>query len=77
MSRLKILRCFLLMVNIRCIKKPEMVTMAEQFKYTGKYVLCPVKDRVYDVIQRAGGLTSVANVEGNLQYKRPIQAQTN
>jgi protein involved in polysaccharide export with SLBB domain len=30
---------------------------------------------VCGVIQRAGGLTSVANVEGNLQNKRPIQAK--
>jgi protein involved in polysaccharide export with SLBB domain len=35
--------------------------------------LAQKKDRVYDVIQRAGGLTSLANING-VKIKRPIQA---
>jgi hypothetical protein len=34
-----------------------------------------VKDRVYDVIQRAGGLTSVTNVEGNFCSSRPYTSK--
>lgn len=64
-------------VNIRKMAvydKPEMVTVTGAVHYAGKYVLANKKDRVYDVIQRAGGLTSVANVEG-VRIKRPIQAK--
>lgn len=64
-------------VNIRKMavyEKPEMVTVTGAVHYAGKYVLANKKDRVYDVIQRAGGLTSVANIEG-VRIKRPIQAK--
>ena len=64
-------------VNIRKMavyEKPEMVTVSGAVHYAGKYVLANKQDRVYDVIQRAGGLTSVANVEG-VRIKRPIQAK--
>ena len=64
-------------VNIRKMavyEKPEMVTVSGAVQYAGKYVLANKQDRVYDVIQRAGGLTSVANVEG-VRIKRPIQAK--
>ena len=64
-------------VNIRKMAvydKPEMVTVSGAVHYAGKYVLANKKDRVYDLIQRAGGLTSVANVEG-VRIKRPIQAK--
>ncbi len=64
-------------VNIRKMavyEKPEMVTVSGAVQYGGKYVLAGKKERVYDVIQRAGGLTSVANVEG-VRIKRPIQAK--
>ncbi|MFH6972890.1 SLBB domain-containing protein [Flavobacterium petrolei] len=64
-------------VNIRKMavyEKPETVTVSGAVQYAGKYVLAGKKDRVYDVIQRAGGLTSVANVEG-VRIKRPIQAK--
>ena len=64
-------------VNIRKMavyEKPEMVTVSGAVHYAGKYVLAHKKDRVYDVIQRAGGLTSLANVEG-VKIKRPIQAK--
>lgn len=64
-------------VNIRKMavyEKPEMVLVSGAVHYAGKYVLAGKKDRVYDVIQRAGGLTSVANVEG-VRIKRPIQAK--
>jgi protein involved in polysaccharide export with SLBB domain len=64
-------------VNIRKMAvydKPEMVTVSGSVHYAGKYVLANKKDRVYDVIQRAGGLTSLANVDG-VRIKRPIQAK--
>ncbi|MFV8346769.1 SLBB domain-containing protein [Flavobacterium sp. ZB4P13] len=64
-------------VNIRKMAvydKPEMVTISGAVNYAGKYVLANKKDKVYDVVQRAGGLTSLANVEG-VKIKRPIQAK--
>ena len=64
-------------INIRKMAvydKPEMVTVSGSVHYAGKYVLANKKDRVYDVIQRAGGLTSLANVDG-VRIKRPIQAK--
>ncbi|WP_396168134.1 SLBB domain-containing protein [Flavobacterium sp.] len=64
-------------VNIRRMavyEKPEMVTVSGAVNYTGKYVLANKKEKIYDVIQRAGGLTAVANVDG-VKIKRPIQAK--
>lgn len=64
-------------VNIRRMavyEKPEMVTIIGAVNYTGKYVLANKKEKIYDVIQRAGGLSSVANVDG-VKIKRPIQAK--
>ena len=64
-------------VNIRKMAvydKPEMVTVSGAVHYAGKYVLANEKDKVYDVVQRAGGLTSLASIEG-VKIKRPIQAK--
>jgi protein involved in polysaccharide export with SLBB domain len=64
-------------VNIRRMavyEKPEMVNVIGAVNYTGKYVLANKKEKIYDVIQRAGGLTAVANVDG-VKIKRPIQAK--
>jgi protein involved in polysaccharide export with SLBB domain len=64
-------------VNIRRMavyEKPEMVTISGAVNYSGKYVLASKKEKIYDVIQRAGGLTSIANVDG-VKIKRPIQAK--
>ncbi|TRX13386.1 SLBB domain-containing protein [Flavobacterium gawalongense] len=64
-------------VNIRKMAvydKPEMVAISGAVHYVGKYVLANKKDRVYDIVQRAGGLTSVANIDG-MKIKRPIQAK--
>jgi protein involved in polysaccharide export with SLBB domain len=64
-------------VNIRRMavyEKPEMVTVSGAVNYTGKYVLANKKEKIYDVIQRAGGLSSVGNVDG-VKIKRPIQAK--
>lgn len=64
-------------VNIRKMAvydKPEMVMVSGAVHYAGKYVLANKKDKVYDVVQRAGGLTSLANVDG-VKIKRPIQAK--
>ena len=64
-------------VNIRRMavyEKPEMVIVSGAVNYSGKYVLAGKKEKIYDVIQRAGGLTSVANLDG-VKIKRPIQAK--
>jgi len=64
-------------VNIRRMavyEKPEMVSVSGAINYTGKYVLASKKEKIYDVIQRAGGLNSIANLDG-VKIKRPIQAK--
>ena len=64
-------------VNIRRMavyEKPETVTITGAVNYSGKYVLANKKERVFDIVQRAGGLTAVANIEG-VKIKRPIQAK--
>jgi protein involved in polysaccharide export with SLBB domain len=64
-------------VNIRRMavyEKPESVTITGAVNYSGKYVLAHKQERVFDIIQRAGGLTAVANIEG-VKIKRPIQAK--
>lgn len=62
-------------VNIRKMavtEKPEMVTISGSVAYPGKYVLASKKEKIYDVIQRAGGLTSLASLNG-VKIKRPIK----
>jgi len=64
-------------VNIRrlaVIEKPEMVTVSGSIAYPGKYVLANKKEKIYDVIQRAGGLTSLASLNG-VKVKRPIKKE--
>jgi protein involved in polysaccharide export with SLBB domain len=64
-------------INIRKIavyNKPEMVSISGAVYYSGKYVLVSKKEKIYDIIQRAGGLTSIANLDG-VKIKRPIQAK--
>ena len=64
-------------VNIRRMavyEKPEMVTVSGAVNYAGKYVLANKKEKIFDVIQRAGGLTELANLDG-VKIKRPIQAK--
>jgi len=64
-------------VNIRRIavyEKPQMVTIKGAVVYPGKYVLANKKETVYNVIMRAGGLTTVANLEG-MKILRPIKEE--
>lgn len=64
-------------VNVRRMavyEKPQMVTVSGAITYAGIYVLAGKNEKVYDVIKRAGGLTSIANLEG-VKIKRPIQAK--
>jgi protein involved in polysaccharide export with SLBB domain len=64
-------------VNIRKMavyEKPEMVKVSGSVQYPGKYVLADKKEKIYSVIQRAGGLTPLANVKG-VKIKRPISAK--
>jgi protein involved in polysaccharide export with SLBB domain len=64
-------------VNIRKMavyEKPEMVKVSGSVHYPGKYVLADKKEKIYSVIQRAGGLTPLANVKG-VKIKRPISAK--
>ena len=62
-------------INIRRMavyEKPEMVTVKGAVGYPGKYVLANKKETVYNVVMRAGGLTSIANLDG-MKIKRPIK----
>jgi protein involved in polysaccharide export with SLBB domain len=64
-------------INVRrmaVFEKPEMVKITGAVAYTGKYVLASKKEKIYDVIQRAGGLTSVADLDG-VKIKRPIKVK--
>jgi protein involved in polysaccharide export with SLBB domain len=61
-------------INIRRMavyEKPEIVTIIGAVNYEGKYVLANKKDKIYDVILRAGGLTSSADING-VKIRRPI-----
>nr|WP_315156034.1 SLBB domain-containing protein [uncultured Flavobacterium sp.] len=62
-------------VNVRKMavtEKPEMVIITGSVAYPGKYVLVGKKEKIYNVIQRAGGLTSTASLNG-IKIKRPIK----
>ena len=64
-------------INIRRMavyEKPQMVKITGAIAYPGKYVLANKKESVYNVVMRAGGLTSVANLEG-MRIKRPIKQE--
>ncbi|WP_310377796.1 SLBB domain-containing protein [Flavobacterium sp.] len=52
-------------------EEPEIVTIKGAVNYSGKYVLINKKEKIYDLIKRAGGLTSVANLDG-VKINRPI-----
>jgi protein involved in polysaccharide export with SLBB domain len=61
-------------VNVRrmsVFSKPQMVSINGAVAYPGKYVLAHKKEKIYDVIYRAGGLTANASLEG-VKIKRPI-----
>lgn len=64
-------------INIRRMavyEKPQMVTVNGAVGYPGKYVLANKKETVYNVVMRAGGLTSIANLDG-MKIKRPIKEE--
>jgi len=64
-------------VNIRKMavyEKPQMVIVSGAVSYPGKYVLANKKETVYNVVMRAGGLTSIANLDG-MKIKRPIKQE--
>ncbi|AOC95280.1 Polysialic acid transport protein KpsD precursor [Flavobacterium anhuiense] len=64
-------------INIRRMavyEKPQMVTVSGAVAYPGKYVLANKKETVYNVVMRAGGLTSIANLDG-MKIKRPIKEE--
>jgi protein involved in polysaccharide export with SLBB domain len=64
-------------INIRKVavfEKPEMVTIIGAIHYAGKYVLANKKEKIFDIIERAGGLTSTADVEG-VKILRPINTK--
>lgn len=64
-------------INIRRVavyEKPQQVTVNGAVNYTGKYALVQKKEKIYDIIQRAGGLSSLADVNG-IQIHRPIQTK--
>ncbi|WKL46003.1 SLBB domain-containing protein [Flavobacterium pectinovorum] len=64
-------------INIRKMavyEKPEMVKVSGAVTYPGKYVLANKRETVYNVVMRAGGLTSIANLDG-MKIKRPIKEE--
>jgi len=64
-------------INIRKVavyEKPEMVKVNGAVAYPGKYVLANKKETVYNLVMRAGGLTSIANLDG-MKIKRPIKEE--
>ena len=64
-------------INIRRMavyEKPEMVKVSGAVTYPGKYVLANKRETVYNVVMRAGGLTSIANLDG-MKIKRPIKEE--
>jgi protein involved in polysaccharide export with SLBB domain len=64
-------------INIRRMavyEKPQMVIVSGAVGYPGKYVLANKKETVYNVVMRAGGLTSIANLDG-MKIKRPIKEE--
>ena len=64
-------------INIRkkaVYEKPQAVTVTGAVSYPGVYILASKNDRVYDIVQRAGGLTSTADING-VKIKRPIQTR--
>jgi protein involved in polysaccharide export with SLBB domain len=64
-------------INIRRMavyEKPEMVSVSGSVKFPGKYVLANKKEKVFSVLQRAGGLTPLADIRG-VKIKRPIKAK--
>jgi protein involved in polysaccharide export with SLBB domain len=64
-------------INIRKMavyEKPEMIVVSGSVHYPGKYVLAEKKEKIYSVIQRAGGLTPLASVKG-VKIKRSISAK--
>ncbi|MBC7888545.1 MAG: SLBB domain-containing protein [Ferruginibacter sp.] len=61
-------------INIRKMgvyEKPQMVIISGAVGYTGIYVLANKNEKVLDIVKRAGGVTSMANLEG-VKIKRPI-----
>ena len=64
-------------INIRKMgvyEMPQMVSVTGAVAYAGMYVLGNKNERLLDVVKRAGGLTSNANLAG-VKIKRPIQAR--
>ncbi|MES2893456.1 MAG: SLBB domain-containing protein [Bacteroidota bacterium] len=64
-------------INVRKMpvyEKPQSVLIKGAVAYPGSYVLSNKSEKLYDVIQRAGGLTSVADPNG-VKIKRPIGAK--
>lgn len=64
-------------INVRkkaVYEKPQMVLIKGAVAYPGSYVLANKSEKVLDIIQRAGGLTSVADPNG-VKIKRPIEAK--
>ena len=64
-------------INIRRVavyEKPQQVSVKGAVNYAGKYALVQRKEKIYDIIQRAGGLSSLADPNG-VKIKRPIQAK--
>ena len=63
-------------INIRKLpvyEQPQTVTLIGAVVYPGKYVLANKDERIYNVIQRAGGLSPQADIDG-VKINRPIKS---
>lgn len=66
-------------INIRKMAvydKPEKITITGAVAYGGTFVLANKNEKLFDVINRAGGLTAMADLNG-VKIKRPIKASQN
>ncbi len=64
-------------INVRRMgvyEKPQSINVKGAVSYPGIYVLANKNEKVLDVVNRAGGLTDVAEQNG-VRIRRPIQAQ--
>ena len=62
-------------INVRKIpnySNPRTITIKGAVVYPGLYVLTNNNEKIYDIVLRAGGLTSFANIE-SVKIKRKIQ----
>jgi len=56
-------------------KPVQIVTIEGEIRFPGKYAIQRKKEKLSDLIKRAGGLTPTAFTEGTLFYRKSIEAE--